>query len=237
MPLQAVIFDMDGVLTDTVEFHYLSWKKVVSQYGVPFTRLENEKLLGLTRRRSLEVLLGERSFSEQQIQAILQRKNEYFLEFVSQMNPAHLLPGVNRLLSELSTARMRIGVASASRNTRLVLKQLGVYNFMHAILDGNSMLPSKPAPDIFLAAASALQVQPQACLVLEDSASGIQAALAAGMCVVGLGPVRRVSQAHAVFSDLTEVCLKELRSVYNRFHQPGNKSDRSIGALTSTSPR
>lgn len=214
MPLRAVIFDMDGVLTATVEPHYRSWKEVLDLYRIPFTRQDNEKLLGLTRRRSLEVILGERKLPEAQIQEILQRKNEVYLQYVQRMGPGDLLPGVARLLAELREQRIRVGVASASRNTLPVLQNLGIVASIDALADGNTVARSKPAPDVFLQAAAALGVDPGDCIAIEDSSAGVQAARSAGMCVVGLGSPGRVSHAHAIFPDLANVRVDDLVEVY-----------------------
>jgi kojibiose phosphorylase len=217
MRLMAVIFDMDGVLTDTVESHFRSWQQVCAQYCVPFTRRDNEKLLGLTRRASLEAILDGRSFPEEQIQEMLRLKNRYFLELIEGMTPRNLLPGVEELLVELGAAGTRIGVASASRNVRVVLRKLGIAHYMQALNDGTSPARSKPAPDAFLSTAHALKVEPTACLAIEDSRAGVQAALLAGMCAVGIGPQDRVGQAQKVFPCLLGVHLADLERIYEKW--------------------
>ena len=214
MPLNAVIFDMDGVLCTTDDYHYHSWKEVVSKYGIPFTRQDNQELLGLTRRRSLMTLLKGRSLPEEQMDAILRRKNEVFLDLVKQMDGNDLLPGVIELLEELAANHIRMGVASASRNTGPVLKRLRIDTYMDAVIDGNTVNNSKPAPDVFLKTASALEVQPSECLVIEDSQAGVQAARAAGICVLGLGPKNRVDGATAILPNLQGVSLEDLRQIH-----------------------
>lgn len=215
MSLHAVIFDMDGVLCATDEYHYQSWKEVVSEYGIPFTRQDNQKLLGLTRRRSLETLLNGRRLTDHHKNDILRRKNEVFLEMVKRMDAKDLLPGVKELLVELAASGLRMGVASASRNSRPVLAQLGIDTFMNAVCDGNTVLQSKPAPDVFLETAGALEVPPAECMVVEDSQAGVLAARAAGICVIGLGPESRVRGAAAVFPSLEGVSLNILRQIHS----------------------
>jgi beta-phosphoglucomutase len=215
IPLKAVIFDMDGVLCATDDYHFHSWKEVISGYGIPFTRQDNHKLRGLTRRRSLETLLNGRSISEKQFNEILKQKNQVFLEMVKGMGEKDLLPGVKKLLDELVENNLRIGVASASRNTGPVLKQLGIDAYMDTVCDGNTIRRSKPAPDVFLETAGALNVLPSECLVLEDSHAGVQAAQAAGMCVVGLGPEARLQGAAAVFPSLEGVSLVLLQKIHS----------------------
>jgi beta-phosphoglucomutase len=217
MPLNAVIFDMDGVLCATDDYHYRSWKEVVSAYGIQFTRRDNQELLGLTRRRSLDTLLKGRSLPENEMDEILRRKNEVFLKLVEQMDAHDLLPGVKELLNELAANQLRIGVASASRNTGPVLERLGIEHYMDAVIDGNTVRKSKPAPDVFQKTASALGVHPAECLVLEDSQAGVQAARAAGMCVVGLGPADRVRDAAANFLGLQGVSLANLQQIHKNW--------------------
>jgi beta-phosphoglucomutase len=214
MPLNAIIFDMDGVLCATDDYHYRSWKEVVADYGIPFSRQDNQELLGLTRKRSLTTLLKGRLLSKQQMEDILKRKNQVFLELVKQMSVKDLLPGVRELLDELADSSIRMAVASASRNTGPVLEQLGIETYMDVVIDGNKVRESKPAPNVFIKTASALGVPPYECLVIEDSQAGVQAARAANMCVLGLGPKNRFHGATRVLPGLQGVNLEYLKSIH-----------------------
>jgi kojibiose phosphorylase len=223
MKMQAVIFDLDGVLTSTIGYHFKSWKKVLGDYGIVVTSKDNEKLRGLTRRRSLEILLGQRVYPEEKLHAMLQQKNTLYLEAIEKLGPRDLSPGISILLQELHLARIGIGVASASQNVRPILQQLGIDGFIHAQTDGLAVLNSKPAPDVFLETASALRVAPEECLAIEDSQAGIQAARAAGMVVVGLGPHHRVGGAQAVFDDLSRVHLSDMINIYENAKERGQQ--------------
>jgi kojibiose phosphorylase len=215
MALEAVIFDMDGVLTDTVEYHYRSWMRVCDEYGIPFSRKDNIHLLGLTRQRSLETILGSKSLPEEQMAEILVKKNKYFHELLDDVTTESLLPGVAELLTELHSTDIRVGVASASRNAMFILARLGIEAYFDIILDGTNELRSKPAPDVYLRAAQSLGKQPWRCLAIEDSTAGVQAAISAGMCVIGLGPTKLVGRAHAVLPDLSHTHVEDLQAIYN----------------------
>jgi kojibiose phosphorylase len=217
MELEAVIFDMDGVLCATEESHFQSWKHMTDAYGIPFSREENEKLRGLSRASSLEWILRGRSFSEAEKQAMMDQKDCFFQSLIREISPAALPEGVARLLQELQRAEVKIGVASASRNVKVILGRLGIDRYIQASCDGISVSLSKPAPDVYCCTARALDTPPGACLAVEDSEAGIRAALAAGMCAVGLGPVERVNGAHAVFEDLSGVRLKDLQQIFEKW--------------------
>ena len=197
------IFDMDGVLTDTVELHYQSWKRLTEEEGIAFTRAQNETLRGLPRQRSLEILLGGRACSPAEFEALMTRKNEYFRVMMEQITPADLLPGVGDFLRSAAARGMRLGLASSSRNAREVTQRLGVLHLFDALEDGYSLLNPKPAPDVFLAVAERLGLAPQRCVVFEDAAAGVEAACLGGFWVVGIGPEERVGQAHRVIPGLS----------------------------------
>ena len=208
--IKAFLFDLDGVLTDTSEFHYLAWQRLADEEGLPFSRLDNEALRGVSRRESLTVLLKGNNISDETAQAWMDRKNSYYLELVNRMTPANLLPGAVNLLAELRAAGIRIAIASASKNAPLVLERLKIGPAIDAVVDGNTPARSKPAPDLFLAAAQALEVLPDDCVVVEDAAVGIAAGIAAGMHTLGLGPVERVGAAGMVLPSLEGVRLEEI---------------------------
>ena len=206
-PIQAFIFDLDGVIADTTDLHYASWKRLAEEEGIPFDRTVNERLRGLTRPASLEIVLRGRKVSAARQEELLARKNRYYLALLQHMTPEDILPGVVPLLEEIRAAGWKLGVGSASRNARAVLHQLGLLDWFDAIADGHSVSRSKPAPDVFLAAARMLEVPPESCVVIEDAPAGIEAARAAGMKVVGVGPEARLGHADARFPSLEGVSL------------------------------
>jgi beta-phosphoglucomutase len=214
----GVIFDLDGVLTDTAELHYQSWQRLMDETGVPFDRQMNEALRGLSRRESLETILGARSsdFTEEQKEEITRRKNEEYLARVSKMTPADLLPGAGELLQSLRERGVAVAVASSSKNAVAVLDRLGIRPRLDALVDGNDIQRSKPDPQVFLLAAERLGLAPAHCVVVEDAASGVEAALAAGMRVVGLGPSERVAHAHQINATIGDLEVDELLELLRR---------------------
>lgn len=211
--IAAVIFDMDGVLTDTVYFHYLSWQKLADDEGIPFDRqTHDDGMLGLNREDALHYLLGDRSVSPRQRQALLKRKNDYYLDLINELNHEHLLPGIGNLLVELRAAGVKIALGSSSKNAELVLKRLEIFHFFDFIADGNSVPYLKPAPDVFLFAAESLGIEPAHCLVVEDAPAGVAAGLAAGMWVLGVGPTFRLCRSHLVLPTLADVSWYDIIS-------------------------
>jgi beta-phosphoglucomutase len=210
MEIRAFIFDLDGVLTDTAEYHFRAWKRLADEEGIPFTREDNERLRGVSRRRSLELLLNGRPATEEQMQEWMARKNRYYVEFIQQMTPADVLPGALDLLKELREAGIKIGIGSASKNTHAVLDRLDLWDYVDAVSDGHSVQRQKPAPDLFLYCARQLGVALHEAIVVEDAASGVAAALSGGFWVVGLGPEERVGRAHIIFPSLENVHLHDI---------------------------
>lgn len=208
----AVIFDMDGVLTDTTELHYQGWQRIADELGAPFDRAGYEPLRGLGRMESLELLLGPRAarFTDEQKKDLAARKNVDFLERVARLTPADLLPGARELLEALRARGVPIALASSSRNAEAVIARLGIRAFFKVFVDANQVPRSKPDPAVFLEAANRLHVPPARCVVIEDAASGVAAALAAGMKVVGLGPPERVGGAQRVVERLSDVGIEML---------------------------
>ena len=213
MKIRAFIFDLDGVLTDTAEYHYRAWKRLADEEGIPFDRPDNEALRGVSRRESLSRMLKGRPISEEQAQAWMERKNSYYVEMIRQMRPADVLPGSHELLAELRAAGIRIAIASASMNAGEVVDRLGLSAEIDALCDGNSVTRTKPAPDLFLYAARQLGIPPEACVVVEDAEAGVEAALAGGMRAIGIGPVERVGKAHLVIPSLENQRLKDILRV------------------------
>lgn len=207
--IKGFIFDLDGVLTDTAEFHYRGWKRLADEEGLPFTREDNEALRGVPRRDSLMLILKGKTYSEEKIQEMMERKNQYYLEFIHEIKPSDLLPGALRFLEELRAAGLKAAVGSASKNAGEVIERLKIGYLLDAISDGYSVERQKPAPDLFLHAAAQLKLDPQVCVVVEDATVGVAAAQAGGFHTIGLGPIERVGKADVVYPSLENVHLEQ----------------------------
>ena len=208
--LDAVIFDLDGVITDTAEYHYRGWKRLADEQGWPFDRERNEQLRGVSRMESLDLILGDRELDPEEKLALADRKNRYYVESLEQVTPRDLLPGAHELLMQCKQAGLKVAIGSSSRNARNVLDRLQITDLFDAISDGNSVERAKPQPDLFLHAAAQLGAPPARCAVIEDAESGIAAALAGGMLAVGIGPPERVGAAHLRYDNVAQVRLEEI---------------------------
>jgi beta-phosphoglucomutase len=205
--INAFIFDMDGVLTDTVELHYQSFKRLASEEKVPFNREINEQLRGLSREDSLALLFKGRVLEQPELQRLMEKKNKYFLELAASITSKDLAPGVIDLLELLKKQNIKIALASSSKNTKIIIQKLGIESYFNSISDGYSVKQAKPAPDLFLHAAGSLGIAPNACIVVEDASAGIEAAHAAKMIVIGIGPEKRVGNADFIFPSINAVNL------------------------------
>jgi beta-phosphoglucomutase len=210
LPIQGAIFDLDGVLTDTSELHYQAWKRLADEEGIPFDRQKNEALRGVSRRESLKRLLDGRNYPEAHLQEMMDRKNSYYLQSITQLTRKDLLPGGLDLLKSLHTAGIKVAIGSASKNAREVVEKLGLKSWVDSIADGNSVERQKPSPDLFLHAAKMLGLSPEQCVVFEDAGAGIDAAIAGNMWAVGIGPKERVGKAHLVLNSLKGVTWESI---------------------------
>ncbi len=211
MDIKAFIFDLDGVITDTAELHYRAWTQLAQEEGLTFSREINERLRGVTRRVSLQIMLDEsgRTIDEATAEMWMTRKNEAYRATLHDLTPADVLPGVAEFLHEARAAGLKIGLGSASRNARDVLTSLQLLDAFDTIGDGNSVVNSKPAPDLFVWVAGALGVSPAVGVVFEDAEAGVEAALAGGFRVVGLGTAN-VEKAHLVASGIASLTVAEI---------------------------
>jgi beta-phosphoglucomutase len=208
--IAAVVFDMDGVLADTIEQHYQSWQRIADEIGVDFDRASYEQILGRNREDSMDYLLAGRQVAPAERAALLQRKNDYYLELLADMQPSDMLPGVKSLLQELRDENIPMAVGSSSKNVAIILKKLGISHCFQQVADGSSVEKAKPHPDVFLKAAALLGVPPEQCLVVEDAAAGVEAGLSAGMKVLGVGSQERLGKADLVVGSLAELSWPEL---------------------------
>src|ERR671912_2314834 len=208
--IRAFIFDLDGVITDTAEYHFRGWKRLADEEGLSFTREDNEHLRGIPRRESLMLILRDHVYPEEKIQEMMERKNSYYLELIKEISPRDLLPGARELLEEVRAAGLKNALGSASKNASEVIERLGIRSLFDAISDGHSVERQKPAPDLFLHAAQQLGLSPVECVVMEDAAAGIEGAIHGGFRSIGLGPWERVGKAEAVFPSLAGIHLKDI---------------------------
>ena len=189
MNKKAVIFDLDGVIVDTAKYHYMAWKELANSLGFDFSEEQNELLKGVSRVRSLEILLdlGKVDLTQEEKDKYLIEKNVQYLQYIEKMDASEILPGISNLLSHLKKEEIRFALGSASKNARLILENLNLIHLFDAIVDGNDVSTAKPDPEVFLIAAEKLATRPEDCIVIEDAQAGILAANAAGMISVGIG--------------------------------------------------
>jgi len=217
MRTAACIFDLDGVIVDTARYHFLAWKKLTDLLGIHFTEEDNERLKGVSRMASLEIILeiGNIKTDNNTKLEYAARKNKWYTDFISRMTPDEILPGSLDFIKELRKADIRVAIGSASKNTPLILKRVGILDLFDAVADGNTVSKAKPDPDVFITAAKMVNVEPGKCVVFEDAVAGVQAALNAGMMCIGVGSPKILTEAHYVVSGLKEMNLKKLITIEN----------------------
>ena len=205
MSKKAFIFDLDGVIVDTARYHFLAWQKIASDLGIEFTPEHNEELKGVSRVRSLDIILklGNIQASEENKNKWLTKKNEDYLAYIEHMDDSEILPGVVAILEYIKEKKQLIALGSASKNARPILEKVNILHLFDAIVDGNDVINAKPDPEVFVRAAKLLNATNENSMVFEDSVAGIQAANIANMTSIGIGDEKILHEAKYNFKDFT----------------------------------
>ena len=210
--IKAFIFDLDGVIVDTAKYHYLAWKDLANGLGFNFTEKDNERLKGVSRVRSLEILLdiGEKDFDEPLKNELANRKNDQYVGLISKMTPSEILPGVTIFLQQAKEVGIKIVLGSASKNAPLILEKIGLDHFFDAVIDGNKVSKAKPDPEVFLKGADAVNTPFGQCIVFEDAVAGIEAAKNAQMIAIGVGEPETLISADLVIPGFDGLTVADL---------------------------
>ena len=210
--ISACIFDLDGVIVDTAKYHFQAWQKLAKQLDIPFNESDNEKMKGISRMDSLEMILAlsDKVYSDIEKQKYCAAKNTWYLDLVTDMDKTEILPGIVDFIAHLKEEKIKIALGSASKNARKILNLVGLTDSFDCIVDGNDVIKSKPDPEVFLKGAACLKVKPEATIVYEDSAKGIDAAIAGSFKTVGIGKEVHVGHADIVVQNLVGLSIFDL---------------------------
>lgn len=215
MEIKACLFDLDGVIVDTAKYHFIAWREIARELGFEFTEAHNERLKGVSRMRSLEILLevGGITLDQQTKERLAEKKNNDYLRYILQMTPDEILPRAKEFLMELRHSNIKIALGSASKNAMTILDRLQITHLFDAIIDGNKVTKAKPDPEIFLKGAEELGVLPGNCVVFEDAEAGIEAAIAAKMKCVGIGSPKNLRKANIVIPGFEKITFNQLNEL------------------------
>jgi beta-phosphoglucomutase len=204
---KGALFDLDGVIVDTAKYHFLAWRSLAEELGFKFTELHNERLKGVSRMRSLEILLeiGRVSLSEEEKLMLAEDKNRWYVAYIQQMDASEILPGAREYLNQLRHKGIKIALGSASKNAPMILENLNITDLFDVIIDGNKTTKAKPDPEVFLLGAKGIGIHPEQCIVFEDAQAGVEAGKSAGMRVVGIGKKEALKNADFVIQGLHEL--------------------------------
>lgn len=213
--IKACIFDLDGVIVDTAHYHFLAWKRLAKELNINLTEALNERLKGVSRMHSLDIILdlGGITRSAHEKELLANKKNTWFVDYLERMTPEEIFPGVKQLINDLHARGIKVGLASSSKNAKTVIQLLHIQNEFDVVVDGTMITHSKPHPEIFLLAAQKLRVDPKDCVVFEDAEAGVEAALAAGMKCVGVGSPEQLRKADKVISKTGEFQVSALHEL------------------------
>ncbi|GAB7086917.1 beta-phosphoglucomutase [Marinifilum fragile] len=210
--ISACIFDLDGVVVDTAKYHYIAWKSLANELGFDFTEEDNERLKGVSRMRSLDILLeiGGVELDEQTKLELADKKNKNYVEYILKMTPDEILPGVKDFFNELKAKEIKIALGSASKNAMTILNQLELTDYFDAVVDGTHVSNAKPDPEVFLKGAELLGVSPSECVVFEDAEAGVEAAINGNMNCVGIGSPDVLGKANIVVPGFVGFSMTQL---------------------------
>jgi beta-phosphoglucomutase len=213
--IAACLFDLDGVIVDTAKYHFLAWRRLCNELGFDFSEEDNEHLKGISRAESLDMLLekGGVEMSQPEKEALMTRKNNWYLEYVDKMSAEEILPGARAFLELVKSAGIRIALGSSSKNAVRILEKIDLYTTFDAVIDGTKVTKGKPDPQTFLLGAEALGVEPAHCVVFEDAKAGVEAALAGGMYAIGVGEPDVLYRANKVIPGFQNVDLNLINSL------------------------
>jgi beta-phosphoglucomutase len=215
---RTCIFDLDGVIVDTAKYHFLAWERLARELGINFTVQDNERLKGVSRMASLDIILeiGNRQLPAREKEELASRKNSWYVEFIKAMTPEEILPGALEFISVVKSHNLNVALGSASKNTPLILERVGMKKVFDAVADGNVVHKAKPDPEVFLRAAEMTGTEPARCVVFEDAVAGVEAALRAGMICIGIGDSEILKDAHMVVRGLYEMNIGKLIDLEKR---------------------
>lgn len=215
---KACLFDLDGVIVDTAKYHYIAWRQIAEELGFAFSVADNERLKGVSRQRSLDILLeiGGLALSSDEKVRLAEKKNALYLQYVLKMTPEEVLPGAAIFVQACRSAGYHTALATASRNAAAILDLLKIAPLFDIVMDGNKVSRTKPDPEVFLNCARALGVAPTDCAVFEDAEAGIEAALSAGMLAIGIGDPAILNKADLVVPGLFALSVTQMRTLANK---------------------
>lgn len=216
MDVKACIFDLDGVIVDTAVYHYRAWKRLANELGFDFTEEQNEQLKGVSRMASLKLILGWGNIghlSDEEMNKLADKKNDWYVDMITHMTPAEILPGAKEFVSACRQAGIKTAIGSASKNTPVILQKLELTSLFDVIVDGNNVSAPKPDPEVFVKGASLLGVAPADCVVFEDAVAGIEAARNGSMKAVGIGQPEVLTKADKVISGLDQISVDQLQYI------------------------
>lgn len=215
---KGLLFDLDGVIVDTAKYHYLAWKDLADKLGIEFTKQDNERLKGVSRMRSFEIILeiGNREMTLEEKEHYCTLKNDHYLEYIMKLEKDEILPGVKEFLDSSREKGYKIALGSASKNSMIILERLGLLDSFDAIIDGTKVSSAKPDPEVFVKGAESLGLDVAECIVFEDAAAGVEAAHRGGMKAVGIGDVENLPDADMIIPGFAGITIEEIEAAIEK---------------------